>query len=311
MMFLYFRYAFKNLHTRSKVTIEVGASMMATLAETVIFLMLGFKALDKRVSWEGWLILYAILFCLFYRFLFTFILGWLANKQRTRKLTANHLFMMSYGGLRGAVSFAMAASISDKYPVKERIIGATLSVILVTVFLMGSTVQYIVNWMRFKENLPEDTFTSIAMERANFHLLAGMETILGGGGSTLHYWLERIEQFDKRYIQPLLCQKDYVESFGLIKLLEIQQNLKLNEMNWEAMKEASKSIKEERDDDDGKSKVSKFKKAVQMERSSRIHPQPGSDCDEAWNRKLEAFRRLKEVAEESKKAKDLKKKTEY
>jgi len=36
------------------------------------------------------------------------------NTYRLQKLSFNHMFMMSYGGLRGAVSFAMAASLHEK-----------------------------------------------------------------------------------------------------------------------------------------------------------------------------------------------------
>jgi Sodium/hydrogen exchanger family len=50
---------------------------------------------------------------------------------------------MSYGGLRGAVAFAMAASIHNVH-VKPKFMACTLGVILFTVFAQGSTVKFFV-----------------------------------------------------------------------------------------------------------------------------------------------------------------------
>jgi len=46
-------------------------------------------------------------------------------------------------------------------------------------------------------------FTSTIIKKINFHVLAGMETILSEGGSTIHYWLERMENCDKHSLQPI------------------------------------------------------------------------------------------------------------
>jgi len=61
------------------------------------------------------------------------------------------MFMMSYGGLRGAVSFAMAASLHEK-KVKDVFMGTTLAVILATVFIQGSTIKFFVHMMHFEES---------------------------------------------------------------------------------------------------------------------------------------------------------------
>ena len=200
------RYGFENLFEKSRVTIEVGVEILAVVSETIIFLMLGLKVLDTDIEWDYKLILWSLLFCIIYRFVFVFAIGYFINTYRLHKLTFNHLFMISYGGLRGAVSFAMAASLHDTN-VKELFMGATLAVILTTVMFQGTTIKFLVDIMNFKEQEHSDNFTSATIQRVNFHVLAGMETILGGGGSTIHYWFERIELFDKTYMQPIMCSK--------------------------------------------------------------------------------------------------------
>jgi len=44
------RYGFGNTFEKSRVTIELGIGILATIAETVIFLILGFKILDSTVK---------------------------------------------------------------------------------------------------------------------------------------------------------------------------------------------------------------------------------------------------------------------
>jgi len=48
-----------------------------------------------------------------------------------------------------------------------------------------------------------DNFTATILKKVNFHLLAGMETILGEGGSSIHYWLERMNNLDKHSLRPI------------------------------------------------------------------------------------------------------------
>jgi len=51
--------------------------------------------------------------------------------------------------------------------------------------------------------------------------LAGMETILGGGGSTILYWLEKIDRFDRKFMQPVSCGREK-EDQRLEKMLKHQ-----------------------------------------------------------------------------------------
>jgi len=59
----------------------------------------------------------------------------LANQFRLHKLDHVEKFVMSYGGLRGAVAFALALLIKEKYvPQRKLFVTATISVVYFTVF---------------------------------------------------------------------------------------------------------------------------------------------------------------------------------
>jgi sodium/hydrogen exchanger-like protein 3 len=63
------------------------------------------------------------------------ILTTIANQFRLHKLNRVEKFVMSYGGLRGAVAFALVLLIDDKHvPLQPMFVTTTIAVIYFTVF---------------------------------------------------------------------------------------------------------------------------------------------------------------------------------
>lgn len=211
------RYAAGNICEEAEMTLENMAAILATLAETIIFGILGFSIMKIHwVSIDWWLVGISVVACFVFRFIFTYAIGSVLNTFRRSKLSPSYLFMMSYGGLRGAVSFAMAASLTHK-AIRYKFMETTLLVIMFTVFLQGGSAKLFVKLFGFEEaEKKKQTSTAAITDRMNDHSMAGMEAILGGG-TIVHSWVERFETFEKRYIQPLLCRKktpqDWINKF--------------------------------------------------------------------------------------------------
>lgn len=71
-------------------------------------------------------------------------LTWLANKKRVSKLTYVDQFVMAYGGLRGAIAFALAILLDDiSFPDKNLFVTATILVVMFTVFVQVNTTSQI------------------------------------------------------------------------------------------------------------------------------------------------------------------------
>ena len=64
--------------------------------------------------------------------------------------------------------------------------------------------RFIVQFLDFQEKRRKRKFTHLVVERIVFHSLAGMEAIMGGAATQIHFHLERLEQFDKRYLRKYL-----------------------------------------------------------------------------------------------------------
>jgi len=65
-----------------------------------------------------------------------FLLTWLANKLRVRKINLQEQFIMAYGGLRGAIAFSMVEMLdADTVGPRAMFVTTTLTVIIFTVFI--------------------------------------------------------------------------------------------------------------------------------------------------------------------------------
>jgi len=65
-----------------------------------------------------------------------FLLTWLANKLRVRKINIQEQFIMAYGGLRGAIAFSMVEMLdAKKVGPRAMFVTTTLTVIIFTVFI--------------------------------------------------------------------------------------------------------------------------------------------------------------------------------
>ena len=78
------------------------------------------------------------------------MLTWVANKFRVSKLKAVDQFVMAYGGLRGAIAFALAILINERNFAKEKdlFVTATIVVVMFTVFVQVSQLLWRINSLR-------------------------------------------------------------------------------------------------------------------------------------------------------------------
>lgn len=75
----------------------------------------------------------------------------LTNRFRVHKLSKVDQFVMSYGGLRGAVAFALVLLINkDRVPLQPLFVTTTICVIYFTVFIQGITIKPLVSFLNVK-----------------------------------------------------------------------------------------------------------------------------------------------------------------
>lgn len=125
-----------NISRKSSATIEYVLKMAASIMETIIFIFMGLSTVSDNHSWNTGFVIITIICCCVYRFVGVLIFANLANCRRLVKLEFTDMLIMSYGGIRGAVAFALALILDErKTPRKDEFVTATLAVIYFTVFI--------------------------------------------------------------------------------------------------------------------------------------------------------------------------------
>lgn len=144
-------YVEANVSQKSHTTIKYSLKMISSSSETIIFVFLGVATVKSDHEFDVIFIFSTILFCVIYRAIGVTVLIRFANRFRFNKLSRVDQFVISYGGLRGAVAFALCMLINDKIENKGLFLTTTICVIYFTVFLQGITIKPLVNVLNVKK----------------------------------------------------------------------------------------------------------------------------------------------------------------
>lgn len=199
-------YVEQNVSHKSHTTIKYALKMLSSSAETIIFMFLGVATVNNRHIWNTWFVLLTIVFCSVFRIIGVLILSAMANRFRIHKLSKVDQFVMSYGGLRGAVAFALVLLVqTDHIPLQPMFVTTTIAVIYFTVFLQGITIKPLVRVLNVKRaNKRKPTMNERIHERFMDHMMAGIEDIVGKTGN--YNIRDKFKRFDNRFIRPYLIK---------------------------------------------------------------------------------------------------------
>ncbi|XP_073826465.1 na[+]/H[+] hydrogen exchanger 2 isoform X37 [Musca autumnalis] len=199
-------YVESNISQKSHTTVKYALKMLSSSSETIIFMFLGVATVNNSHVWNTWFVILTIVFCSVFRVIGVIILSAMANRFRLHKLSRVDQFVMSYGGLRGAVAFALVLLIDETIvPQKNMFVTTTIAVIYFTVFVQGITIKPLVKILNVKRaNKRKPTMNERIHERFMDHLMAGIEDIVGKTGN--YNVRDKFKRFDNRFIRPLLLR---------------------------------------------------------------------------------------------------------
>ncbi|XP_071679309.1 sodium/hydrogen exchanger 6 isoform X3 [Lolium perenne] len=138
------RYTSPNLSEDSQRFTASLFHLLSSLAETFVFIYMGFDIAMERQSWSHiGFIFFSIIFILVARAANVFSCAFLVNLVRPphRKISRQYQQALWYSGLRGAMAFALALQSVHDLPEGhgQAILSATISIIVLTVLLIGGS----------------------------------------------------------------------------------------------------------------------------------------------------------------------------
>ncbi|GIY63796.1 hypothetical protein CDAR_601431 [Caerostris darwini] len=218
-------YVVENISNKSHVTVKYVTKMLATASETIIFVVLGVSTVNDSHEWNTWFVLFSILFCSVYRAIGVVVLSWFLNKFRLHQLNAVEQFIMSYGGLRGAVAFALVLIIDKNLiPSKDMMVTTTIAVVYFTVFVQGMTIKFFVRILK----VPQQSDKTLTMnERLHSTLI---DHVMGGIEEVADQFLgnykirDRFKYFNNKYLRRFLTNNSQIQE---PKIFETHSKLNL------------------------------------------------------------------------------------
>ncbi|CAE7242211.1 NHX6 [Symbiodinium sp. CCMP2592] len=187
------RYTYFNLSQSARETVATVVSMMASCAETLIFIDLGTSAwgsLGADLALLSW-VLFA---CLVARAANVYVSGWLLNSREPsyprRRFEANDMHMVWFAGLRGAIAFALSTQFPG--PHRHCFMALAMWVVLTSVWLLGGATAPVLGALRIRR-CHGDQLKQLAL--------------------TLEPAVKRLAfvQLDRQYITPLLLRNERSE----------------------------------------------------------------------------------------------------
>ncbi|XP_050499593.1 sodium/hydrogen exchanger 3 isoform X3 [Diabrotica virgifera virgifera] len=227
-------YVEANISHKSHTTIKYTMKMLSSSSETIIFMFLGVATVNKNHDWNTWFVILTIVFCSFYRVIGVIIFTALANRFRLNQLSTVDKFVMSYGGLRGAVAFALVLLIDPRtVKLQPMFMTTTIAVVYFTVFFQGITIKPLVKILNVKTaEKKKPTMNERIHERLMDHAMAGIEDILGQHGN--YHIRDRFKRFDNHFIRPYVlrnhqgAEQKILETYSKLAMRDAMEYMRRN-----------------------------------------------------------------------------------
>ncbi|XP_030065583.1 sodium/hydrogen exchanger 3 [Microcaecilia unicolor] len=221
------KYVKANISQQSATTVRYTMKMLASGAETIIFMFLGISAVNPDIwKWNTAFILLTLVFISIYRIIGVIIQTWILNRYRMVQLGIIDQVVMSYGGLRGAVAFALVALLdSEKVKEKNLFVSTTIIVVYFTVIFQGLTIKPLVQWLKVKRSEHRDPMLNEKLQGTAFdHILSAIEDISGQiGHNTMR---DKWTSFDRKFLSKALMRRSAQKSRDRILKVFHELNLK-------------------------------------------------------------------------------------
>ncbi|KAK6110101.1 sodium/hydrogen exchanger 3 [Brugia pahangi] len=215
-----------NLSRKSLVTVQYFMKTLSSSCEALIFVYLGISAVSKNHDWDAVFIVSTLISCLVQRFIGVFFLTYLLNIHRVQAIDLVDQFIMSYGGIRGAVCYGLVMSLDPlSMKAKNMFASCTIVVILFTVFAQGGTIKQLVKLLEVKQNeVHKKTVFEMVSENVIDNMMTGVEGITGYRGQ---YWYRQaFNKFAENYVKPYLMSN---AKSGADRLVDYHEHIQVKE----------------------------------------------------------------------------------
>ncbi|KAE9594796.1 putative cation/H+ exchanger, cation/H+ exchanger, CPA1 family [Lupinus albus] len=222
-------YSYSNLSQSSQKFVSEFFELISSLAETFIFIYMGFDIAMEQHSWSHvGFILFSITFIGIARAANVFSCAYLVNLVRPahRKIPPNHQKALWYSGLRGAMAFALALQSVHDLPEGhgQAILTTTTAIVVLTVLLIGGSTGTMLEALDVVGGDSDSPLVSVGTitnyEEHSRYIAPSYEEL--SAGSTIKMKLKEFHKsatsftaLDKNYLTPFFTSQNGDEAVPL------------------------------------------------------------------------------------------------
>ncbi|KAH0572506.1 Sodium/hydrogen exchanger [Spironucleus salmonicida] len=243
------RYAEPNLHPESINTFRTVIHMLAQTFENMLFLDMGFQiafisVVKNGIDWAlvGLLIIYTFLARFIGVFGQTALLN-LRRKKFGKYIPFNEQIILVWAGLRGAIAFALASSISTGViSVNEELLFATCMLIIFTILVYGLSMKPLIYVLKIKKQhhdpelhdlsyyQAQQKMAQTALARPIEEQVKFVKTLLGQSSKMAQFAHKADMLLQKVFLkQNIKVERDIIRIIEHVKRMDAQGRLKIEE----------------------------------------------------------------------------------
>ncbi|KAI6212349.1 Sodium/hydrogen exchanger [Aphelenchoides besseyi] len=222
------QYVKGNITHEAASSVKYFIKMLSNSSETVVFMFLGLSTMSSHQYFDLWFVVVTVAACLIYRTIGVLFQCAILNRYTNKKFTMEDQFILSYGGLRGAIAFGLLSSVPDGVAAKDMFATTTIIVICFTVFLQGSTIRPLLALLKVEQ--AEERHVTMVEQVYNKYFdytMTGIEDIVGQKGKhSIRDWFERL---NAKILKPLLVKHTTRNVFDASQIVRAYNKLAIKE----------------------------------------------------------------------------------
>uniref|UniRef100_A0A183BZH2 Sodium/hydrogen exchanger n=1 Tax=Globodera pallida TaxID=36090 RepID=A0A183BZH2_GLOPA len=223
------QYVKGNMTHDANSSVKYFVKMLSQCSETAIFMFLGLSSIASKHHWDTLFVSVTIVLCFVYRVIGVLVQCAFLNRFRKKKFSFTDQFVLSYGGLRGAIAFGLVVSLPAVIEAKQMFVTTCIAVIYFTVFLQGITIRPLLFLLKVeKQDMDYEQMMVEKVYNKYFdYTMAGIEDIVGQKGK--HFFRDAFERFNANVLKPLLMRNVTRKTFDATDIVRAYNKITLQE----------------------------------------------------------------------------------
>lgn len=246
-------YTYINLSYESRRRTKEVFELLNFLAENFIFAYMGLSLFTySNHQWVPGFILFSFVGIFAGRVINIYVLSFVLNLARAKKISFRFQHMLVFAGLRGAIAFALAIR-NTQEETRQLIFTTTLVIVMVTVFVCGGLTTLVLQLLRIKVGLEDesDTFNEDGDE-IPYNPKSG------------NWFIAKFSRIDKHYLIPVFTHHGRsIAEFCPTSCVPFCTRCKPEPEDLEPIKDESSESEEDEEEPDERENVLSFRNAPQ------------------------------------------------